>query len=41
MELTSLVFLLIVTIPLGMFLGIHVQVFIEDFIHGLLGVFRI
>lgn len=40
-ELTSLVFLLVVTIPLGMFLGIHVQVFIEDFIHGLLGVFRI
>lgn len=35
-ELTSVLFMIIITIPLCVFLGIHVQVFAEDFIHRIL-----
>lgn len=36
-ELTSLAFLLIVSIPLAMLLGLHVQVWLEDLVGGLFG----
>ncbi len=39
-ELTSIVFTIIVVLPLTAYLGIHVQIIFEDFIHGLFGVFR-
>jgi len=37
-EVASVLFLLIVTVPLMMFLGIHVQIIFEDFIYRLIGV---
>ncbi|MCL2509843.1 MAG: adenosylcobinamide-phosphate synthase CbiB, partial [Methanomassiliicoccaceae archaeon] len=36
-ERTSMIFMLIITIPLFVFIGIHVQVFIEDKLFELLG----
>ncbi len=39
-ELTSVVFAIIIVLPLTAFFGIHVQIIFEDFIHGLFGVFR-
>lgn len=38
-ELTSVVFTLIIVLPLVAFLGVHVQIIFEDFVHGLFGVF--
>ena len=37
-EVASVLFLLIVTVPLMMILGIHVQIIFEDFIYRLIGV---
>ncbi len=39
-ELTSVVFTIIIVLPLVAYLGIHVQIIFEDFILGLFGVFR-
>ncbi|MCK9323197.1 MAG: cobalamin biosynthesis protein, partial [Candidatus Methanomethylophilaceae archaeon] len=36
-ELTSILFMIIVTIPLFVFIGIHVEIFAEDLIRGLFG----
>ncbi|MDD3232873.1 MAG: adenosylcobinamide-phosphate synthase CbiB [Candidatus Methanomethylophilus sp.] len=36
-ELTAIVFLLIITAPMAMIFGIHVQVFLEDLLWGLCG----
>ncbi|MCK9323639.1 MAG: adenosylcobinamide-phosphate synthase CbiB [Candidatus Methanomethylophilaceae archaeon] len=36
-ELTSILFIIIVTIPLFVFIGIHVEIFAEDLIRGLFG----
>jgi len=38
-ELTSVLFAIIITIPLSMWLGIHVQICAEDFLRNLFGVF--
>ena len=37
-EATSVLFLLIIAVPLLMFLGIHVQIIFEDFIYRIIGV---
>lgn len=37
-ELTSIIFMIVVTLPLVALLGIHVQIIFEDFIYGLIGV---
>ena len=37
-EATSVLFLLIIAVPLLMFLGIHVQIIFEDFIYHIIGV---
>ena len=39
-ELTSVLFALIVVFPLASCLGVHVQILVEDFLHSLLWVFR-
>lgn len=39
-EATAVLFVIIVTIPLMVFVGIHVQIISEDFIYRLIGVFR-
>ncbi len=39
-ELTSVLFAIIIVIPLSMLAGIHIQVIMEDFLHSIVWVFR-
>ncbi|MCQ2078610.1 MAG: adenosylcobinamide-phosphate synthase CbiB [archaeon] len=37
-ELTSVIFMIVITLPLAAFLGTHIQIIFEDFIYGIIGV---